>query len=232
MSGRQVVGGEFSRERDGRALVEPCHEVRRDRRRDIGMIGLVRGLARQAVEYVTRVVDHAVDRWQMQRIRRSPAALTAALKAGKNILIVCRGNIIRSPCAASLIAQALGERASVSIVSAGLRAMAGGPPHPTAVATAAARRVDLSTHTATRVEPGAVAKADVIFVMDIPRLRVLRRRFPEARAKTFLLSCLAPETPLEISDPVGGDESVFQACFDHITQAVRPVVGVLSPSSQ
>jgi protein-tyrosine-phosphatase len=77
-----------------------------------------------------------------------------------------------------------------------------------------------------------VAKSDVIFVMEIPQLLALRRRFPEARAKTFLLSCLAPETPLEIRDPVDGNESVFEACFDHITRAVRPVIGVLSHSTQ
>jgi protein-tyrosine-phosphatase len=110
--------------------------------------------------------------------------------------------------------------------------MPGKPPHPTALLTAAARRVDLSSHAASPVDPGSIAKSDVIFVMDIPQLVIMRRRFPEARAKTFLLSCLAPETPLEIRDPVDGDESVFQACFDQISTAVRPVVRLLSDTAQ
>ena len=167
----------------------------------------------------------------MNRIRRSPAALRDALKNGKNILIVCHGNIIRSPFAANLIKQALGEQASVSIASAGLEAMPGRPAHPTALVTAAARRVDLSAHAASPLDPEVVAKSDAIFVMEIPQLVELRRRFPEARAKTFLLSCLAPDTPLEIRDPVDGDESVFQACFDHISQAVHPVVRLLSQTA-
>jgi protein-tyrosine-phosphatase len=193
--------------------------------------GLAVGFARKALEYGARRVHHAFERWQMHRIRRRPTALRNALKDGKNILVVCHGNIIRSPFAANLIAQALGEEARVSIASAGLEAMPGREAHPAALATAATRRVDLSAHAASRLDVALVARSDVIFVMEIAHVLALRQRFPEARAKTFLLSCLAPETPLEISDPYDGDQSVFEACFDHITRAVRPVVGALSPSA-
>jgi protein-tyrosine-phosphatase len=120
----------------------------------------------------------------------------------------------------------------VSIASAGLEALPGRPTHPTALRKAAERRVDLSAHAASRVERDRVASSDVIFVMDIEQLLVLRRRFPEARQKTFLLTSLAPETPMEIGDPINGDESVFQNCFDHITRAVRPLAGVLAQTPQ
>src|SRR2546427_512244 len=62
-------------------------------------------------------------------------------------------------------------------------------------------------------------------------LATIRRRFPEARAKTFLLSCLIADGPLEVRDPVDGDESVFQACFDHISRAVRPIVHLLAQAA-
>ena len=116
----------------------------------------------------------------------------------------------------------------MSIASAGLEAMPGRPPHPTALRQAAERSIDLSSHAASPLERDVVAASDVIFVMDIPQLLGMRQRFPEARAKTFLLTSLAPDTPLEIRDPVDGDESVFHACFDHITRAVRPLAGVLT----
>ena len=211
---------------------DTCCNVRRQHPPRIGAMALAIGLARKAVEYAARSTRLAIERQHLHRIRRRPTAVVDALKAGKHILVVCHGNIIRSPFAAFLIAQALGEQAPVSIASAGLEAMPGRPPHPTALRSAAARRIDLSSHSASRIGPAAVAKSDVIFVMDVPQLLVLRQRFPEARAKTFLLSSLAPETPLEIRDPVDGNESVFEACFDHITRAVRPVVGALSQSAQ
>jgi protein-tyrosine phosphatase len=206
--------------------------VHRQRPARIGAMALAVGFARKVVEYAARSTRLAIARRQVDRLRRRPAAVIAALKSGQRILVVCHGNIIRSPFAAFLIAQALGEQASVSIASAGLEAMPGRPPHPTALQKAASRRIDLSSHAASRVDAAVVARSDVIFVMDVPQLLVLRQRFPEARARTFLLSSLAPETPLEIRDPVDGDESVFEACFDHITRAAGPVIGALSHSAR
>jgi protein-tyrosine-phosphatase len=168
----------------------------------------------------------------MNRLRHDPAVLTTVLKSAKRILIVCHGNIIRSPFAAGLVARAVGDHGPISISSAGLEAVPGKQPHPTAVLTATALRVDLSRHAAAPVAPATVANADVILVMDIPQLVVMRKRFPNARAKTFLLTCLAPEVPLEIRDPVDGDGSVFQICFDHISHAVRPIVRILSDTPE
>jgi protein-tyrosine phosphatase len=126
------------------------------------------------------------------------------------------------------MAQAVGDRGSVRIASGGLGAVAGRPAHPTALQLATARSVDLSDHAASPIGPETVATSDVIFVMDIPQLITMRQRFPEARGKTFLLTCLAADEPLEIGDPVDGDESRFHACFDHIARAVRPIIDALS----
>jgi protein-tyrosine-phosphatase len=71
----------------------------------------------------------------------------------------------------------------------------------------------------------------VIFVIDIRQLVQLRKRFAEAGARTFLLTCLAPSTPLQIDDPVVGDESAFEACFNQISSAADPIVRALSEST-
>ena len=229
---KRVVEREFSHEHNGRALVDLYRVIAGRQARRSGVLAAGAGLARKLFEYGARQVDLAVERRQVNRLRRSPAAVIEALKAGDRILVVCHGNIIRSAFAAFLLEQSLGDRPRVSIASAGLAAMPGRPAHPTALRKAAERSIDLSSHAASRVEPGVIARSDVVFVMDVPQLLDLRRRFPDARAKTFLLTSLAPETPLEIRDPVDGDESVFHACFDHITRAVRPLAGVLLQSAQ
>lgn len=210
----------------------PVGNIRRPYPSRIGAMALAIGLARKVVEYAARSTRLAIARQQLHRLRRRPTALVAALETGQHILVVCHGNIIRSPFAAFLLSRALGQHASVSIASAGLEAMPGRPPHPTALRMAGSRRIDLSSHSASRLDSAAVATSDVIFVMDVPQLLMLRQRFPEARAKTFLLSSLAPETALEIHDPVDGDDPVFEACFDHITRAVDPVIGALSRSAR
>jgi protein-tyrosine-phosphatase len=226
-----VVENEFSHDRNGAMLSDLYRGVRRPSPRRIGLIELGIGLTTRAVGYVTRRIRHAMERHQVSRIRRSPASLVEALRAGQNILVVCHGNIIRSPFAAYLLEQSLGRHPRVSIASAGLEATPGRPPHPTALRQAAERRIDLSAHAASRIERERVAASDVVFVMDIQQLLTLRQRFPEARRKTFLLTSLAPETPMEIRDPLNGDESVFHACFDHITRAVQPLAGVLAQSA-
>ena len=93
-------------------------------------------------------------------MRQNPAPLTAALRSAQRILVVCHGNIIRSPFAARLIAQVAAAVArSLSIASAGLEAEPGRPPHPTAVHTAAPLRVDLSDHAASRVDARGRSRA-------------------------------------------------------------------------
>ena len=227
---RRVVESEFSHEHNGRALVDLYSAIDDRQARGSGVFAVAATFARRVFEYGARKIDHAFERRQVNRLRRSPVAVIQALKAGHQILVVCHGNIIRSAFAAFLLEQSLGANPRVAIASAGLAALPGRPPHPTALRKAAERGIDLSSHAASRVERNVVAKSDVIFVMDIAQLLDLRRRFPEARAKTFLLTSLAPETPLEIRDPICGDESVFHACFDHITRAVRPLAGVLTQS--
>ena len=196
------------------------------------MTGLCFGFARRFFHDGPRKLSHAAESRRMNRTRGNPVLPIRALGSAKRILIVCHGNIIRSAFAARLVARVVGEEASVSVSSAGLGAVPGSPPPPTAVRTATRMGVDLSGHLSAAVAPETVADADVIFVMDIPQLLAMRTRFPGVRAKPFLLTCLAPEGPLEIRDPVEGDESIFQECFDQISRAVRPIVRVLSAAAR
>jgi protein-tyrosine phosphatase len=200
-------------------------------RADISALDLCRALTQKLLECVARAVSHAVERRRMHRIRQHPAALRQALRSAERLLIMCQGNIIRSPFATHLIRQALVDRSPVSVVSAGLGAVPGTPAHPTALLTATARDVDLSGHCAAPVAPDRVAASDVIFVMDIPQIVAMRRRFPDACGKTFLLTCLAPELPLEIDDPYNGDQAAFNVCYEHISRAVRPIVRTLSATA-
>jgi glycosyltransferase involved in cell wall biosynthesis/protein-tyrosine-phosphatase len=228
---RREVEKDFSHERNGHALLDIYREVvnrRAANATDIGVPSIVSSLTRKCVAYVRRKIEHARERRQIDDVRRNPASVIATVKAAANILVVCHGNIIRSAFAARLMTQALGDPVAITISSAGLEAVPGRPCHPRAVLTAAPRGVDLSRHTAAPVASQQVARADVIFVMDIAQLTAFRQRFPEARSKTFLLTCCAPDSPLEIRDPVDGDELAFQACFDHITSAVHPIIRVLS----
>ncbi len=229
---RRVVHDRFSRDANGEIVLDLYRQIASDDAtggtRTAGAPAGLRGLTGRVARRIFGTIEQTLERHRMNRIRRHPEALAARLKSAKSVLIVCHGNIIRSAFAARQLAQALGDDALVSISSAGLEAVSGRPSHPTAVLTAAPLQIDLTRHSAAPLRPAAVATADVIFVMDVQQLVALCRRFPDARAKTFLLTCLASDRPLEVRDPVDGDETVFQACFDHISGATRPIIRLLS----
>lgn len=231
---RRAVEEQFSHESTGRALLDVYrgrtaqsggsqNRPRASASRRAGTLALVVALVRLLPARINRKLVLAADRWRMCRLRRNPAPLMSALQRATRILIVCHGNIIRSPFAARLVAHSVRHDGRVSIESAGLGAAAGSRVHPRALVAATAQNIDLSAHTAAPITQEAVATSDVIFVMDLPQLSEVRQRFPEARAKTFLLASLAPNTPLEVRDPVHGDQPLFVACYDHIARAVGPI---------
>lgn len=202
-------------------LVEPGEEYRP------GSIVLFVTLVRYAVERARQRVVYSIARAETSRLRRDPAKIVRALRDAKQVLIVCHGNIIRSAFAARLMAQTL-DRGRVRVVSAGVEATPGRPPHPIALRIAARHRVDLSRHAASRVSADEIRASDVVFAVDVPQFVALRTRFPDARDKIFLLTSLAPRTPLEIADPIFGDDHAFETCFAHITQAVDPIGRVIA----
>jgi len=234
---RQTILEHFSDQRSGdtllgvyRSLAESDRGGTRVNGRELGTSrlawALATGLFRIAGRRTFRAIHSRRVCREMHRVRRHPSSLRRAIQSARKILVVCHGNIIRSAFAGELLKRQTAG-AGVQIRSAGLAAVAGNPAHPAAVRIAASHDVDLGGHAASPVDAESVAESDVVFVMDVSLLVTMRRRFPEARQKTFLMSCLAGDTPLEIRDPVDGDDSRFQACFDHISQAVRPIVGAL-----
>jgi protein-tyrosine phosphatase len=195
-------------------------------------IGWPQFVIRRVVAGIRRRWWEALARRVARRDRRHPERAVLALQAASRVLILCHGNIIRSPYAERAIARALGAESRVAIRSAGLHAVQGTSSPVAPVLAAEAFQVNLRDHSASALTPEAVSDADVVFVMDVPQLAAMRRRFPAARHKTFLLSCLAPDTPLEVRDPVMGGQAICQNCFDHINRAVRPLVDALSHRTQ
>jgi glycosyltransferase involved in cell wall biosynthesis/protein-tyrosine-phosphatase len=225
--GRRVVEERFTNVRSGEALVRAYARVVLEQGRPRRARSVVLPLARGLLSLASRRVAYALGRRRMNHVRRNPELLERAAQSARSLLIVCHGNIIRSPFAAHLLAKTVGGWRLRAVGSAGLEALPGRPPHPTALAAATSHSIDLSRHTAARVTPERVADSDLIFVMDVPQLVAIQQRYPGARSKTFLLTCLAPEVPLEIDDPVNGDESRFEACFDHIARAASPLARAL-----
>lgn len=151
------------------------------------------------------------------------------------VLVVCHGNICRSPYAAALLRRRLlpllGNGGRVE--SAGF--IAPGRPCPdAALAVAASRGLDLSQHRSQLLAPTEVHAADLILVMDTTQRWGIRALFGRQGRDVLLLGDLDPE-PIEnrtIQDPVEQPKEVFELSYSRIERCVDELVRAVSVNAQ
>jgi protein-tyrosine phosphatase len=106
------------------------------------------------------------------------------------ILLVCTGNLCRSPLAESFLRRAVvcrfGDEAPI-ISSAGTMAMADEAATREGITVAAEHGLDLSGHAARLLEPPHLRDADLILGMATDHLEPILDADPSARARTFTL---------------------------------------------
>jgi protein-tyrosine phosphatase len=133
------------------------------------------------------------------------------------VLVVCIGNICRSPTAEYLLRHRLGARAT-RVESAGLAALAGNPVDPLAAELLAEHGIDASAHRARQLDEAAVAGANLILVMQRSHLASLAKRWPHAVGRTFLLGKWQGER--EIPDPYRQPRAAFEQAYRLIDEGV------------
>jgi protein-tyrosine phosphatase len=135
----------------------------------------------------------------------------------QRILLVCVGNICRSPMAEALLRERLAGRA-IEVESAGLVGLEGQPIDPVAAAVRAGHGLAAPPHVARKITPDMISAADLVLAMDQRQLSAIRAIAPQARGKAFLLGRWLDDAP--IADPYGRPQAVFEECFALITRAV------------
>ncbi|MBW8741862.1 MAG: low molecular weight phosphatase family protein, partial [Acidobacteria bacterium] len=106
------------------------------------------------------------------------------------ILVVCSGNICRSPIAEGLLRRALERRlddGAPAVGSAGTIAVDGAPAMPESVEAARERGVDIRTHGARRLTPQLIDDADLVVGMAAEHREAVARLLPGAAARAFTL---------------------------------------------
>lgn len=144
-----------------------------------------------------------------------------------SVLMVCMGNICRSPTAEGvlrhLVRQA-GLEEAIHIDSAGTTGYhAGSPPDERSRAYARRRGYDLSGLRARQVKAVDFERFDLILAMDWQNLQELREACPpQHRHKLRRLMEFAPAGTAEVvPDPYYGGREGFEAVLDHVEQACR-----------
>jgi protein-tyrosine phosphatase len=133
------------------------------------------------------------------------------------ILVVCVGNICRSPMAACLLKERLADK-GITVTSAGVGALVDQPMDPFAEAVLSAHGFDYSEHRAQQLHRTHLHDADIILVAEKKLIEPVLKIGPDARGKVFTLGKW--QSDRDIPDPYRQSRSVFEHTYVLIDEAV------------
>ncbi|MBR7889307.1 low molecular weight phosphotyrosine protein phosphatase [Marinomonas sp. A79] len=138
----------------------------------------------------------------------------------EKVLVVCVGNICRSPTGAALLRQLLPNK---QIASAGIAAeksgLVGHTADSVAMATAQQHGIDLSHHKAQQLTVGLCQQYDLLLVMEKGHLEAVTRIAPHARGKTMLFGEWIGKQ--DIPDPYQQSQEAFDHAYALIERAAH-----------
>lgn len=138
------------------------------------------------------------------------------------VLMVCLGNICRSPLAEGLL-KSKSFLNGTEVDSAGTgNYHVGGPPDSRSIAVAKKNGLDISDQRARQFKTADFDDFDIIYAMDGSNYRniIAKARSEEDKSKVHLiLNELFPGEDLDVPDPYTGGEHGFKMVFDMLDQA-------------
>ena len=137
------------------------------------------------------------------------------------ILMVCLGNICRSPLAQGILNSKITSNTFVD--SAGTAAYhVGNPPDPRSTEIAKQKGIDISQYRARKFTKEDFTKFDQIFVMDQSNFEDVIR-LAETKAEQDKVSLILPFEQ-ELPDPYYGGKEGFEYCYSLLDKACDQII--------
>ncbi len=135
----------------------------------------------------------------------------------KKILVVCAGNICRSPMGEAFFKEALADK-GYSIDSAGIVGLVNHPADDKAIKVMADIGIDMSEHRGKRLNDKLIAEFDLILVMTQRQVNEVTRQWPFSRGRVFRIGHWLN---IDVADPYRLNEAVFVEARNNIQDSVN-----------
>lgn len=173
---------------------------------------------------------HGPDRL-LHRLRRRRAWSRLSARPVTSVLVVCHGNICRSPYGEVALRAALPRfmRDRIRVLSAGFLG-ANRPAPLEAIKVAARRGLDLKPHRSRPLDVDLVRGVDLIVVMEPGQARRIQAVYGIDAEALLVLGDLDP-LPIEtraIRDPVFQPVEVFEECYTRIDRCVAALAEAIA----
>ena len=137
----------------------------------------------------------------------------------QNILIICVGNICRSPMGEALLAEKLKNKSSKIIVSsAGLGALIDHPADKFAQELMLQKGLDISSHRAQQISSDMLLDKDIIFTMTSGQQKEIECNLPSLRGRVHRLGHWGG---YDVPDPYRRPKEAFEQALVLIEQGVE-----------
>ncbi|MFT4564672.1 MAG: protein-tyrosine phosphatase [Gammaproteobacteria bacterium] len=136
------------------------------------------------------------------------------------VIVLCTGNICRSPMAAAVLQDALSQaQVPVAVSSAGLGALGGQKADPIAIKLMAERGLDINPHTGKQFTSSDGFENDLILVMESEQKAAVENGWPLLHGRVYRLGHWGN---FEVDDPYQRGEEAFRKALTTIDAGVVP----------
>ena len=149
-----------------------------------------------------------------------------------HILIVCTGNICRSPMGQGLLSHALSAQPeplrSLKVISAGVAAHTGEAVSENSVTALKKVGIDISHLRSQGLTQQLLDDALVVFGMTESHRSIIRSRAQPKPEHLYLFREFLPAPAVkEIGDPYGGPLKLYESCRDEMVEAIPGIIAYL-----